>query len=155
LADGEPDEIQKRAERESEQGEDEEIGFVFGERLPAGRTDKERVAGREVENGRVVRKITRPVGPAGDESRKFAESAFAPHVEAAFLRVARGKLHHGKRERKIERAPCDQPDYDRACADGGGGGDPAQADAGDDVEEDEVAEAQRAAGAIRGGRLRH
>jgi hypothetical protein len=123
--------------------------------LPAGRADEKRVAGREVEDGRVVRKIARPVGPAGDESRKFAECALTPDVEAAFLRVTRGKLHHGKRERKIERAPGDQPDYNGACADGGGSGDPAQADAGDDVEENEVAEAHRAAGAIRGGRLRH
>ena len=156
LADGESDEIQKGAESEAEKREEEKVSFIFGERLPARRADVERVTRGEIEDGGIVRKVAGPVSPTGDESGKFSEGALAPDVEAAFLRIARRKFHHGKRERKIKRAPGDQPDYNGTCADGGGRGDPAQADAGDDVEEDQVAKTHRAARAIgRGGGFSH
>src|SRR6202044_2991812 len=74
---------------------------------------------------------------------------------AAFLWIARGKLHDGKRQRKIKRAPGDQPDHYRAGSDGCGRGDPAQTDAGDDIEQHQVPKAHRAVRAIGSGRFTH
>ncbi len=145
LADREADEIQERAERKPQQREDKKISSIFGKRLPARRPNEQRVARSKVKDCGIVGKIAGPIRPAGNESRKFAERTLAPDIKAAFLRVARRKFHHGKCEWKIKRTPCDQPDYDRACADGCRSSDPAQTDTRDDVEEHEIAKTHRTA----------
>src|SRR5277367_2190701 len=101
------------------------------------------------------KEIASPVGPTGHEAGKFSERALGPDVHTAFLRVARGELHHGKRQRKIKRAPGDQPDDYDAGSNGGGRRDPAQADARDDVKQHQIPKAHGAVRAIGAGHFTH
>ena len=80
----------------------------------------------------------------------FAESEFGPDVEAAFGGIARREMDYGQGERNVEEQPAGKPDYEGGGAVAGGGGDPAEADAGDDVEEEEVAKAHDAGGCVCG-----
>ena len=57
-------------------------------------------------------------------------------------------MDDGEGERNVEEEPGEEPDYERRGAVAGGGGDPAEADAGDDVEEEEVAKAHDAGGRV-------
>ena len=107
------------------------------------------IAGGEIENGREVREVAGPIRPGGHEAGEIAESALAPDVEAPFVRVAGREFHDGKRERQVEEEPRTDPDDDRTGARRGGGSDPAQADAGDGVEENQIAEAENALGSVR------
>ncbi len=109
---------------------------------------EEDVAGGEVEDGREVREIARPVSPGGHEAGEISEGALAPDVESAFAGIAGRKLQHGKGERHVEAEPGANPDDDGTGAGGGGGGDPAQADAGDYIEQNEIAEAEHALRAV-------
>ena len=94
---------------------------------------------------RKIRKVGRPVRPARDETREWTEGALAPDVQTAFIRIARRELEHGEDERDKETRAADDPQDDGARAGDCGCGDPAQAQCRDEIEEDEVAEAERAA----------
>src|ERR1700741_3389054 len=116
---------------------------------PSAATDEKSVAGCKVEDCREVGKVAGPVGPGGDEAGEISESAFAPDVESTFTGIARGEFQHRQRKRRVKSEPGADPDQDRAGTSGGSGGDPAQADAGDNVEQDEVAEPHRFLGPLR------
>ena len=103
---------------------------------------KSALAAREVQQAREVRQVRSPVRPAGDERGERAERLLAPDVEPALLRIARRQLEDGEDERHEEAERRDHPDDERARARGGGRRDPAEAEAGDDVEEEQVAEAE-------------
>src|ERR1700682_1609094 len=90
--------------------------------------------------GREIGEIAGPVDPGGDEAGEIAEAALAPDVEAAFLGVTGRKLDDRKHQWNIKAEPGGDPDGDGAGAGAAGGGDPAQADGGYDVEQDEVDE---------------
>ena len=104
--------------------------------------------------------------PAREEAGKVAESALDPYVHASLLRIARGEFHDAERQRDKDGEQADDPDDDGTGPGAGGDGDPAQAEGGDHVEHDEVAETQHAPGMLcerrasrldsaRGGRLPH
>ena len=116
---------------------------------PSRGPNEQGIAGGEVQDGRKVREIAGPVGPGGHEAGEVAKGALAPHVKTAFIGISRGEFEHGEGERRIEAEPGSDPDDDRAWARGRGGGDPAQADAGDDIEKDQVAKAHHLFGAVR------
>src|SRR5580698_4342688 len=106
------------------------------------------VAGSEVEDGGEVGKVAGPVSPGGHEAGEVAEGTLAPDVESAFMGIAGGEFEHRKCERHVEAEPGADPDDDGTGAGGGSGGDPAQADAGDDVKQNEVAESEHTLGAV-------
>ena len=115
---------------------------------PRGLAHEENVAGGEVEDGGEVGKIAGPVGPSRHETGEVSEGVFAPDVEATFAGIAGGKFQDGECERGVEAEPGADPDDDGAGSGSGGGGDPAQADAGDDIEQNEIAEAEHTLGAV-------
>src|SRR5262249_48659157 len=98
----------------------------------------------EVEQAGEVRQVRSPVAPASDERSERPEGPFAPDVDAAFLRIARRQLEHGEDERHEQAERGDDPDDQRAGPGRGGRRNPAQAEAGDQVEKEEVAEAEDA-----------
>jgi len=112
--------------------------------------EEEDIAGGEVEDGGEVGEITDPVHPGGEEAGLFAKSDFGPDVEAAFGGIAGGEMDDGEGEWDIEEEPGEEPDDERRGTMAGGGGDPAEADAGDYVEEEEVAKAHDAGGSVCG-----
>ena len=116
--------------------------------LPRALAHEENVAGGEIEDGREVREVAGPVSPCGHEAGKVSEGALAPDVEAAFAGIAGRQFDHGKREGSVETEPGADPDDNGTGAGGGCGGDPAQADAGDHVKQNEITEAQHAPGAV-------
>jgi hypothetical protein len=59
-------------------------------------------------------------------------------------------MDDGKGKGNVEEEPAGKPDYEGRRAVAGGGGDPAEADAGDDVEEDEIAKTHDAGGGVFG-----
>ena len=66
------------------------------------------------------------------------------HVEAAFVGIAGGERDDAGAERQEEAEKREHPDEKRAGTGRRGGGDPADAEDGDDVEEGEIAKAQGA-----------
>jgi len=96
--------------------------------------EEENVAGSEVEYGGEVGEIADPVHPGGEKAGLFAESEFGPDVEAAFGRIAAREMDDGEGEGNIEEEPGGEPDDQGRGAVAGRSGDPAEADAGDDVE---------------------
>ncbi len=114
--------------------------------------EEEEVAGSEVEYGGEVGEIADPIHPGGEKAGLFAECELGPDVEAAFGGIAAGEMDDGKGEGNIEEEPRGEPDDEGRGAVAGGSGDPAEADAGDDIEEDEVAEAHDAGGSVFGKR---
>ncbi len=116
---------------------------------PRALAHEENVAGGEVEDGGEVGKVAGPVSPAGHEAGEISEGALAPDVESAFAGITGRELEHRERERRVEAEPRADPDDDRTGTGGGSGGDPAQADAGDHVKQNQIAEAEHALGAVR------
>ncbi len=114
--------------------------------------EEENVAGGEVEDGGEVGEIADPVHPGGEEAGLFAERNFGPDIEAAFGGIAGGEMDDGEGEWNVEEEPGEEPDDERRRAMAGSGGDPAEADASDDVEEEEVAKAHDAGGRALGER---
>ena len=141
LADVESDDVQQRGRAQREQRKHNVESRVAGEMLPGRLPHEEHVAGGEVEHGREVRQIAGPVRPGRHEAGEISEGAFAPDVEPAFVGIARRKLEHRERQRRVETEPRSDPDDDGTRSGGSGGRDPAQADAGDHVEQQQVAEA--------------
>ena len=91
-----------------------------------------------------------------------AEGALAPDVEAAFFGVARRQLEHGEHQRHEEAERRRHPDDDGAWSRRRRRGHPPEAECRDDVEQQEVGEAEGAAklrsgefaAASPGGRIR-
>src|ERR1700716_2595472 len=92
--------------------------------------NEQRVTGGKIKNGWEIRQIACPVCPGGHESGKIAEGVLTPNVQSAFVGITRRKLDHGERKRRVEKKPGSDPNCNRTWAGGGGGGNPAQADAG-------------------------
>lgn len=116
---------------------------------PCALAHEQNIARGEIEHGREVWEIAGPVGPGGHEAGEVSEGALAPDIEAAFVGIAGRKLEHGKCERSVEAKPCADPDDDGTGPSGGGGGDPAKADAGYYVEQNQVTKAEDAFRAVR------
>src|SRR5262249_9099738 len=116
------------------------------------RVKEKDVAGGEVEDGGEVRQITDPVHPGREEAGSFAKSDFGPDGEATLGGITRREGGHGEGEGNVEKQPCEEPDDEGGGAMAGGRGDPAETDAGDDIEEDEVAKAHDARGSVFGER---
>src|SRR5713226_1889555 len=108
---------------------------------------EEHIAGCEIQDSRKVRKVRSPVSPGGHESGEVAERTLRPDVEAAFIWIARRKFDHRKGQRRIKRKPGADPDDNRTRAGGSSSGNPAQADAGDYVKKQQVAESHDPLGA--------
>ena len=149
FADIEADDIQPCDDGERDERERDIERGVVGEMSPGTGADEKSVAGSKVEYRGEVGKVAGPVGPGGDEPGEVSEGTFAPDVEAALIGVARREFQYGQRQRRVESEPCADPDDDGAGTSGRCGGDPAQADARDDVEEDEVAKSHRLFGPMR------
>src|SRR5262245_33500938 len=88
-----------------------------------------------------VEKGVGPVGPAGDEAVKLTECLLGPGVQSSLGGIARGKLNHDKRSWDKEEERSQNPKAERRCSIVGGGGDPARAEDGSDVEEQHIPEA--------------
>ncbi len=88
--------------------------------------------------------------PAGEKRGEWTEGRLAPHVQAAFTRISRRQLEDREHERdeEAQRGQHPEPDGGRSCR--RRGRDPAQAEGGDEVEEDEVANAEDTAKASSG-----
>ena len=149
LGEIEAEDVENGEAGEDEDGEDDEVGGLLRVGLESG-MEEEDVAGGEVEDGGEVGEIADPVHPGGEEAGLFAESEFGPDVEAAFGGIAGGEMDDGKGKGNVEEEPAGKPDYEGRGAVAGGGGDPAEADAGDDVEEDEIAKTHDAGGGVFG-----
>ncbi len=115
--------------------------------------NEQRVAGGKIKNRGKIRQIACPVCPSGHESGKIAKGVFAPNVQTAFVGITRRKLDHGEGERRVEDEPGTDPNCYRTRASGGGGGNPAQADAGNHVEKHQVPEGEYTPGPLGIGRL--
>ena len=135
LGEVEAEDVENGEAGEDEDGEDDEVGGLLRVALERG-MEVQDVAGGEVEDSGEVGKIADPVHPGGEEAGLFAESDFGPDVEAAFGGVAGGEVDDGEGERNVKEKPGGEPDDEGRRAVAGGGGDPAEADTGDDVEED-------------------
>src|SRR5262249_16939410 len=91
------------------------------------------------------------------ERGRWTKRTFGPHINAALLRITRRELQRREDERYEQANGGDDPDDQRAWSGCGSRRDPAQTEGGDDVEEEEVAESERAAqgaGNVRRGGLR-
>src|ERR1700685_1412587 len=122
---------------------------------PRARSHEQRIAGGKIQNSREVGQVASPISPRRHKSGEVAESAFAPDIQAALVGIARGEFYYRERERRIENEPGADPNDDRTRARSSGGSDPAQADAGDHVEQEQIAKAEYATGAagISGKRI--
>src|SRR6202020_1219979 len=104
------------------------------------RPDVEGVAGGKIEHRREIGQVASPVRPGGNEAGEIAKSTFAPDVNSAFVGIARRELDYRERQRRVENKPRADPDDDGTGAGRGRRRNPAQADAGDHVEQNQVAE---------------
>jgi len=143
LGEIEAEDVEQGEAEEDEDGEGDEVDGFLGV-LAEGGMEEEDVAGGEIEDGGEVGEIADPVHPGGEKAGLFAESNFSPNVEAAFGGIARREMDYGESKRNVEEEPGGEPDGEGGRAVAGGGGDPAEADAGDYVKEDEVAKAHDA-----------
>jgi len=82
-----------------------------------------------------------PIGPSGDKAVKGTEGFAGPDVEAALLRKAGGKLVDDQRSGDEKEYRGQDPQADGRGSVVAGGGDPARAENGGDVEEKHVPEA--------------
>src|SRR5437660_6185841 len=119
----------------------------------ATRKNVQRVAGGKIKNGWKIWQIACPVCPGGHESGKIAKGVFAPNVQSAFVGIPRRELDDRERKRRVEEKPGPDPNCDRTWPGGGSGGNPTQADAGNNVEKHQVAEAEHPPGPLRIARL--
>src|SRR5262249_41874920 len=94
---------------------------------------------REIEEG------VDPVGPTGNEAVEVAESFFAPDIQSALRRIARGKLDDDERRWQEEQHSGQDPKADGRCAGVGCGSDPARAEDSSDVEQQHVPKTHLAA----------
>jgi len=76
----------------------------------------------------------------------ITEGFLGPDVETTFGGETGRKGDDGSSQRDIEKKPGSEPDYEGRRTVTSGGGDPAEADSGDDVEEEKVAEAHDTGG---------
>ena len=148
LAHVEPDDVHQRGRAQGQQRKDNIESRVAGEMLPGRLPHEEHIAGGEVQDGREVGEIARPVRPRGHEPGEVAKGALAPHIESALVRIARGEFQHRKRQRRVEAQPGPNPDDDRTRARGRRRRNPAQADAGDYIKQQQVAEPHNVPGVI-------
>ena len=154
LADVESDDIQQRGRAQCEQRENNVERGIARKMFPIRLPHEEHVAGGEVEHGREVGQVAGPISPRRHEAGEISEGALAPDIKPAFIRIARRKFQHRKRQRRVETQPGADPDDDRTRPGGRGGCDPAQADAGDHIKQNQVAEAHHLLGPIGIFRLR-
>jgi len=110
---------------------------------------EEDIAGGEVQNSREVRKVAGPIHPGRKKSCAFTEGFFSPDIETAFGGKAGRKRDNRNRQWEVKEEPRAEPDDQGRRTVTRGGGDPAEADTGDDVEEEKVAEAHDARGSDR------
>jgi len=104
------------------------------------------IAGCEIKHSGEVGKVAGPIHPGREETRSFAEGLFGPDVETTFGWKAGRKCDDGNGERNVEKKPAAEPDDQGRRTVTGGGGNPAKADAGDDIEEEKIAEAHDTGG---------
>ncbi len=145
FADVEADDVEENGDaKESEAaGEQEEpalreVGVLGSADVSAHGSAGEEQAGK-------VEKCVDPVGPAGDEAVKFAEGFLGPDVEAAFVRKAGGEFDDDQCGGNEEKYGGENPERDGGGAVVRGGSDPARAEDGGDVEEEDIPEAHDAA----------
>ena len=141
LAQAQAEYVEHGNQRQHADGEDEIVDVCVGQMLGA-RSDKKQAAGGEVEHRGEVRKIAHPIGPRCHKAGKFAVGFAGPDVEAAFLRIAGRKLEYAAGEGKEEPKKGQHPYRDGRLSRGGRGRDPAQAEAADDIEENNIAETE-------------
>ena len=149
LANVQADDVYHRGEGQCEQRENDVEGGVVREMSPGALPHVNDVAGGEIKHGGEIGQIAGPVCPGRHESGKISERFLAPDVKPALIGIAGRQLDDGERQRDIEDQPRADPDHDRTGPGGGSGCNPAQADAGDHVEQNEVAEAHYPLGLIR------
>ena len=123
--------------REREQEEERPALAEPGSPLPR---EDDRVRGREIEKPGEERQIARPVQEAREEARAVAERAARPDVEAALVGMAGRQLEHRGGERNEEAERGEDPDGERRRPGFRRGRDPAQREARQREEEDEVPE---------------
>ena len=150
LPDAQADDVQPGGQRDARQSDHEEIGAARRERLRLGAAHEQGVAGGEEQQPGKVRQVRGPVAPAGEKRGKGAECRFAPQVHAAFTGMARRQLEDREHERNEETQRAQHPEPHGAGSCRRRRGHPAQAEAGDEVEEDEVTNAEDAGQASRG-----
>jgi hypothetical protein len=134
----EAEKIQDGKTGKEEYREADEVDRLSGEMLQRGMKEED-VAGGEVENTREIREIAGPVHPGAKEAGAFAEGFFSPDVESAFGWESGRKGNYGNGERNVEEQPGAEPDDEGRGTVSGGGSDPAEADASNDIEEEEIA----------------
>jgi len=141
-------EIQSEKIENGEAGEEkyreaDEVDGLSREMLQRG-VQEQHVAGCEVQHGREIGKVAGPIHPGGEEACTFAEGFFDPDIETTFSGKAGRKGDDGNSERNVEKKPGTEPDDEGRRTVTGGGGDPAETYAGDDVEKEKIAEAHDA-----------
>src|SRR6202022_570117 len=104
------------------------------------------VAGGEIQNRREIGEVAGPVSPGRNESGKISKRLLAPDIKPAFVRIARRQFYDRKSQRGIKEQPCPYPDHNGTGAGGGSRGNPAQANASDHIEQNQVTEAHYALG---------
>ena len=102
----------------------------------------------------IVQDVVDPVAPAAQKAVPLAEGALGPGVDPALVGVARGEVADGEPLRDEEEERRQHPEPDRARTRGGRGGEPAEAQDRDDIEQHQVAQAHRARQLGRVGRGR-
>src|SRR5689334_18943233 len=98
----------------------------------------ERIAGGKIEDSREVRQVARPVCPRAHEPGEITECFFGPDVNPALIRIARRKLDDGECKWRVKQQPGSDPYNDRTRSGRCGCRNPAQADAGHDIEQKQV-----------------
>src|SRR6202163_457589 len=148
LTDAESADVQQRGGGERQQRKNDVERRVRGKISPLRLPHEKHVTGREVQHSREVGKIACPVSPGSYEAGEVYKGALRQDVEAAFIRITRRKFDDRKRERHVEDKPGADPDDDRTRAGRGSRGEPPQTDAGDYVEEQQVAKSHDPLGPV-------
>ena len=143
---GAPGEEQKKA---GEQDGDD--GFVFRQTGGARAEEIADFTGNLEEQESDDDETVGPDVPGGEEAERVAEGAAGPDVEAAFEGHFAVEIEDGDGHGDIEEAEGDEPGDELGAAETGGDADPGAADDGEDLGEDEVAEAHLAGQMMRFG----
>jgi hypothetical protein len=141
FAEAQPDDVEHRDREQRDQREADEIDRAVVEMGEAVAADVERIGRVEIKHAGEVRQVRGEIAPPDHEADGRPERAPRPDIEPALFGIARRQLDHRQHQRQIESQEGADPDQDRARPGGSGGGDPAQADAGDDIEQREVGDA--------------
>ena len=127
LSKAKPKNIQKCNEGKTRQRKDKVVTAAMFKFL-AMRKHEEQASGAEIKYRGEVGKIAHPVRPSSHETGEVSEGALCPDVNAAFLRIARGKFDDTCRKWNKEAKACEKPDDECARPGCGGGCNPAQAE---------------------------